>query len=451
MKKTDYLVIGAGSAGLTAAIGLHKLGKEVTLVAKQIGGECTHTGCIPSKKLLQLADIYYSSPSNNKPFEPGSVFTTINKTIAKVEAEEKIALKNIPTILGTVQFKDEKTVTIAPNKTPKKSIELQFNKKAIIATGSQPRTIPIAGVNNQQILTNNSIFNLKKIPSRLYIIGGGAIAVEMATAFAKLGSRVTMIVRSSLLKNYPQQHRAILKKSLTKIGVKIHENITLSQFKNNKLHTNIKQTFPFSQNDYILQATGRKPTIGQLHLEAAGIKSTKKGIEIDFNYTTTNKKVKAIGDCIANPRFTHTAYFEAKQLVTNEIIPFSAKQPQLISHQLFCDPHIGQVGQTVSKNLIEAIPIELKDSDTGILHEDTTSHLLLFVHMLTGRIVGASIIGPATDSLLPVLTLACHQKTSLWKLANTIFAYPTYAFSLSTLAGSFTSKYIKELPKNIRK
>ncbi len=348
----DVIVIGAGSGGLTVAVGLVKVGKKVLLVEQEhIGGECTNSGCIPSKALLHCAQNYSKSlkiagqtemSENYRQQAFSHVRQTINKVLAE-ETPEHMAKLGITVVKGEAVFVGRNKITV--------NSETYTFKKAVIATGSSPRLLDIAGLGTEQILTNQNLYKLEEIPRRLLIIGAGPIGMEMGQALAMLGSEVSLIdTGSRLAKLEDEAISPIITKVFTDLDIDLLLNAKVKRILNNIADIEISDHSGHVTElkqigfDKVLVAIGRVPNIPK-GLKTANVKTTESGVTVDKTWRTSNKNIYALGDVAGKFKFTHVADDTARQVIVH-IISRGLFRPKekLIPKVTFTEPEIGQVG-----------------------------------------------------------------------------------------------------------
>ena len=474
MKQVDYLIIGAGSAGLTVAVGLAKLRKNVLVVSENIGGECTHSGCVPSKRFLFLAKQYMdSSDASYKKALRQDVFRRIRAKIQEIERHDAAFIEdnNIPFIKGRASFVNKHTIDII-EAGGKKRRTVSF-RKAIIATGSAPFTIPVEGLPTEKIITNDALFELKELPESIVIFGGGPIGAEMATAFAKMGTVVTMVIRSQLIPVEPDEMVAVVRQQLEKLDVKIYEGVKDQTFDHEKHElvlygTGKKQSergqvlARIPESDTYLMALGRVPNIYGLQLEKAGVDYDKTGIRVDTNLQTSQRHIYALGDVIHEAKFTHLAYDQAKYLVSQAIFPHINRKITALPAVTFTDPPISSVGELhedypsgseskLTGGFIKKYEVNFNESDRGKIEERTQMFGNFYVNMLNGRITGASIVGHFGEHAINMVTLAINKKATVFDLGTLITPYPTYINSINGLYTRFVSDFVTDIRWNILK
>ncbi len=463
-KQYDVVVIGAGSGGLTSAVGFSKVGKKVLLVEREhMGGECTNSGCIPSKALLHHAKAYHTAKqiageSTKSEVYRREAFSYVRSKIdAILEEETPEAFKKIgiDVVMGTAVFHTKCSIQVG-------DIVYQY-KKAIIATGSSPRMIEVSGLKDEDILTNQNIFDLTDVPEKLLVIGGGPIGMEMAQAFAMLGSTVTIAERGSEFGRLEDPAIGpILKKHFEDLGITIEtsamiKTVDAKTARFEHMHgEQVTRTFDVSF-DKVLIAVGRVPNLPE-GIATAGIKSDQYGVTVDSQYRTSNKYVYAVGDVSQRLKFTHTADDIARQVVTRIVSKgfIRVNTKKAVPKVTYTQPEVAQVGLShkaalakYSEDEIMRIEVPFTANDRAHTDDDTAGLLVVIARRLNGAVLGAHIIGPSAGELLAVFTLAIDQKISLWKLQKTIFAYPTYSLVIKKAGDYFFGKQLASLKKDI--
>lgn len=465
-KNYDMVIVGAGSGGLTAAVGLVKAGKKVLLVERaHLGGECTNSGCIPSKALLHHAKTYATTTEisgDNAKTEMfrREAFTYVRTKIAEIladETPEHFAKMGISVVMGEAIFTGKRSLRVD-------QMEYTFNK-AVIATGSSPRLIDIPGLNDHDILTNQNLFSLPDVPKRTLIIGGGPIGLEMGQALSYLGSAVTIADTGEHFTKLedPSISRIIEQKFLNQ-GITLLKGATIEKcedkiatftIKNNK-GTETNESSARVVYDKVLIAIGRVPNLPE-GLDRASITADRNGIIVNDQYQTSNSNVYALGDVADKFKFTHQADDIARAVVTR-IVSFGLVKikSNAIPKVTYTEPEIAQVGLSWKAAQVEygvanlhRIEVPFSQSDRAKTDEATVGLLIVIVRRLTGKIIGAHITGPAAGEIVSVFTLAIDNKLSLWKLRQTIYAYPTYVRIIQKAGDYFFATQIDSLKTDI--
>ena len=463
-KQYDVVVIGAGSGGLTAAVGFSKVGKKVLLVEREhMGGECTNTGCIPSKALLHRAREFYTAKQisgetvANETYrtEAFSYVQSIIDEILADETPETFKALGIDVVLGEARFVDHSTVQVDQT-------TYQY-KTAIIATGSSPRMISVPGLDESAILTNQNIFSLSDVPEKLLIIGGGPIGMEMAQAFAMLGSEVTIAERGETFARLEDEViRPMVRESFEKLGITIVTGAAVEKVEGNTAHFNVLTNDVVTNQftaafDKVLIAIGRVPNL-PAGLDAAGITASAHGLTVDSQQRTSNKSVYGVGDVAQRLQFTHTADDTARQVVARVISKgiLRVNTNKAVPKVTYTSPEVAQVGLSwsdaianYSADTLMRIEVPFAHNDRAKTDEATNGVLIVIAKRISGRVLGAHIIGPAAGEMISIFTLAIDQKISLWKLQKLIFAYPTYSLIIKKAADQFVGRQISDLRTDI--
>jgi len=465
MKKMyDVIVIGAGSGGLTAAVGFSKVGKSVLLVEREhMGGECTNSGCIPSKALLHHAKQYHlakqisGETTKGETYATGA-FTYVRDTIQGIladETPETFEKLGIDVVMGEAIFHSKHSITVG---------ETQYTfKTAIIATGSSPRLINVPGLNETDILTNQNVFTLEALPAKTLIIGAGPIGMELGQAFAMLGSDVTIAaIENEFASLEDVTIRPILKDAFQSLGIAIHLNAFINRIEHKTAFFDIKDDKRIVGEvhvgfDKVLIAVGRVPNL-PAGMPTAGIHFDERSVTVDTQHRTTNKNVYAIGDVAQRLKFTHTADDIARQVVTRVVSKglIKVNQRKAIPKVTYTTPEIAQVGlswdeavEKYSEERIMRIEVPFTNNDRAKTDSKTGGILIVVAQRINGAILGAHIAGPAAGEILTLFTLAIDQRISLWKLQKLIIAYPTYSLIVKKAADQFVGRQFSDLKTDV--
>jgi len=443
----DYVVIGAGSGGLLVAVGIGKLGKDYAVVSGNIGGDCTHFGCVPSKTLLHFSKEYQTSCDLGE--KEKIKYTTLQKVQKKVQSfikEENNLIPEDRYHQGSAVFLNENTLEVSNGKNKK---HLKFRKKCIIATGSRPRLIEIEGISQDKIITNEDFFYLSKLPKSITIIGGGPIGAEFATACASFDIE-THLVSSSYLPKEPKEIGEKSLASLQALGVKYHKAKPL-RLEKKKLYLDNETTIP--ETELYLSAVGRISNVN-LNLEKAQVDYDNRGISVNKNLLTTNNDVFAIGDCTQNPQFTHLAAHQGKFVLKKIALPFVQKRERALPRVTFTSPSISSVGELEEERGIKLFELKFSNTDKARTKYDQESYGIVAIDISSGRIVGASLFGDFGEDLISVFTLIVDERIPVLKLTDFITPYPTFANIFHTLSVdylSYLSSNWKSMPFSVIK
>jgi pyruvate/2-oxoglutarate dehydrogenase complex dihydrolipoamide dehydrogenase (E3) component len=468
------ITIGAGSGGLTVAIGLAAVGYESILVERSfIGGDCTNFGCIPSKTLLHESQQFYQAHKLATQYlgitDGHKILQNSYKVLSKTreirnkfrqhESIDWLEGLGIKVVKANAKFIDADNLKLEnleyfskdldiDQKTPNLSFD-----KAIIATGSRTFIPPIKGLENSPYLTNESIFEQPKTPKSMLVLGNGPIGIEMAESFTNLGCKVTVIgLRDEILPRSDKDLAKKLKLYLQNKGVSFESGQTTKVSFDEKTGFTLdlkkdSQTLKL-QAQQLLVATGRQPNL-ELNLEKAKIKYTKKGIQIDSFGKTSNPKIYAIGDCCEVPRFTHFAYHMAKKVTTNLIFQKYTKLPINISKWdtkslpavTYTSIELAQAGlsqneaeEKFGKDKVKVYTYGTSDSDRAKTYDDELFEIKLITTGFWGRIVGVHILGSRSGEILPEFQQMIENKKGIRQVDNIIRSYPTFTHSLDKLS-----------------
>jgi pyruvate/2-oxoglutarate dehydrogenase complex dihydrolipoamide dehydrogenase (E3) component len=443
--KTDLLVIGGGSGGLSAAAGAVQMGADVTLLeAGEMGGDCLNYGCVPSKALLAAAKHAHAMTSGAAfgvtPVEPQVDYARakayvreVIRGIAPVDSQERFEGLGVRVIREFGRFVDARTVEAGPWRITARRI--------IIATGSRPVVPPIPGLDEVPYLTNETIFDLDERPEHLVILGGGPIGMEMAQAHIRLGSRVTVVDGGRALgKDDPELTEVVLRR-LRAEGVEIIEGAKAERVSAEggvTLHLGDGERITGS---HLLLAVGRKANVEKLNLEAAGIEYDR-AVKVGLDLRTTNRRVYAVGDAAGRLQFTHVAGYHASTVIRPILFGLPAKtREDHIPWVTYTDPELAQVGLTEAQarerhgEALEVLRFEFEENDRARAVGDHAG--LIKVMVVKGRPVGASIAGPGAGELIGVWALALSKRLKIADIASMVMPYPTLSEVSKRAAGQY--------------
>lgn len=451
MKKFDVVVVGAGPGGYVSAIRLSQLGKKVALVEeKDVGGTCLNRGCIPTKALLHVGEIVkefrqgerLGIKAENVSVDFQRVQHWIGQTVSRLRGGIEFLLKSygVELIRGHASFNKDGSLTVSPQG------EVLEGNGVLIATGSTPSELPFARSDSNRILTSDDIFKISRLPRDLVILGGGVIGVEMATAFASLGTSVTIIeIMDQLLPGYPKDLVSPVESSLRKMGVqiKISTRVNLCEYTNGGERVRIGNydgaTF---EGDYLLLSVGRKPNTQNLNLESANIETTERGfIKVNSKMETSVSGVFAIGDVVGLPFLAHRA-MEEGYYVSEIISGLRESIPRLtIPSVIYSDPEIATVGLTEEEAvrsglepLVGKFPFVASGRSLTLGRSDGFTKVV--VDSKTRRIIGAHIVGRGASELIGEMALAIFSSLTIEHLAGSTHPHPTLSESILEAARS---------------
>ena len=443
MKQVETIVIGSGPGGYVAAIRAAQLGQKVTLVEKgEIGGVCLNVGCIPSKALITAGHRYQESKTsqflglkvNDATLDFSQTQKWKDETVVKsLTAGIKMLLQKnqVEIVHGKARFTSQKTVIVSSEKD---ELELAF-EQAIVATGSQP--IEITGFPfGNRIIDSTGGLNLKEVPKKLVIIGGGVIGSELGGAYANLGSQVTILEGSEqLLPSYEKDLVNFVEKDFKQKGVKV---VTKALAREAKLsEEGVKVIYEHGgkeeeiEADYVMVTVGRQPNTKDLGLEKAGITVDSKGlIPVNKHYQTQQKHILAIGDVIAGLALAHKASYDGK--IAGEVVSGKIEQKDYLALPTMCftDPELATTGLTLQeaksqKYQATAFQFPLQGNGRALSLNQTTGFIRVVVEDGTKQILGGQIVGVNASELITEISLAIENNLTVTDLALTIHGHPT--------------------------
>ena len=443
----DLIIIGAGSAGLIAAGLAPRLEARVALVEKgRVGGDCTWTGCVPSKALIKAAGIAHDlRTAGDYGFTPHSPETDmsrvreyVRRTINEIyqhETPERLGADGINVIEGTARFLDPRTLQVG-----ERSLTAS---KFIIATGAGPVIPPITGLEEIPYLTYEEIFDNDRLPEHLLIVGAGPIGVEIAQAYRRLGARVTLIDLGLLPAEEPEAAE-VIGKVFEREGIRFVRGLVTAAL-NRGDRIVLRMGEQEITGDLLLIATGRKPSLQGLNLEKAGVAFTDEGIPVDKYLSTNIRHIYAAGDCVAgNLQFTHLAGWQGFQAARNALLPFNARVlGKPVPRATFTDPEVAQVGQTEAEARErhgESVHVAFRPMDRTdrAVTDNATNGFIKVVHEKNGRILGATVVAPRASEVITEFAMALERRLKLIDLANVIHVYPTYSMASMQVASDAT-------------
>jgi pyruvate/2-oxoglutarate dehydrogenase complex dihydrolipoamide dehydrogenase (E3) component len=443
----DICVIGGGAAGLVVSAGGSTLGAKVALIEKHeggMGGDCLHYGCVPSKTLLRSAkvahqmrhaDRYAISPATPQ-IDIGKVMQRVAGVIASIEpndSPERFRSLGVDVNFGAGQFTDANTFMVGSRKFTARNF--------VIATGSRPGVPPIPGLSDVPFLTNETVFKLNEPVPSMIVIGAGPIGCEMAQAFARLGSKVTVVdLAPTLLPREDADLAAVIRAQMEADGIQFHLGVTPSKAEGKSGAISLWVKDKAGQEtqltaSHLLVAAGRKMNIEGLGLEAAGVQVDKGRIVSDATLRTTNKNIYVCGDVAGSFQFTHMAEHHAGVVLRNILNPlpfkFAKSETRVVPWCTFTEPELARVGISETEAKQQNIPhrvykFPFEEMDRARAEGDLEG----FAKIVTdpkGVILGAAIAGQHAGELIHEYVLAIAKRMTTNDLSGIIHVYPTLA------------------------
>ncbi len=465
--RPDICVIGAGSGGLSVAAAAAAFGVPVVLIEKaKMGGDCLNTGCVPSKSLIaaaRRARMIAEAPAfgvtaQGTQVDFRRVHDHVHEVIAAIapnDSKERFTGLGVRVIEGAARFSDPGTVVVG-------EIEIKA-RRFVLATGSTAAVPPIPGLDVTPYLTNETIFDLTARPDHLIVIGGGPIGLELAQAFRRLGSAVTVLEAAEPLSREDPECAAIVLDQLAREGVSIRSGVKIARVEpaasvRVMLGGEAEEAI---EGSHLLVATGRRPTVEGLGLDAAGIKYERKGIVVDKGLRTTNRKVYAIGDVAGGLQFTHAANYHAGLVIRNALFRLPVKaNDDVIPRVTFTDPELAHVGLTEAEakrrgHAINVLRWPYHENDRAQAERATRGHIKVLTSK-RGTILGATIVGAEAGELIATWALAISQNLNIRAFMGVVVPYPTLAevgkrAAITYFTPSLTNSWVRRIIRLLRR
>jgi pyruvate/2-oxoglutarate dehydrogenase complex dihydrolipoamide dehydrogenase (E3) component len=449
----DLAVLGAGPAGLAAAESAVREGHSVALIERfRLGGNSLNAGSIPSKAVIGTARLFtamrdggeYGAPSASK---PPTDFNAVMERMRRIRARiseyhsiDRCRAQGIDVFLGGARF-------VGPHALLAGDAPLIF-RKAIVATGARPRSSNIPGLDQVGHFTSDTIFDLAELPKRLGVIGGGSLGCELAQAFCRLGSQVTILQNES--KFLPDEERdaaELLSMSLSRDGVETYLNTTVTGARmgeGDKLIDAVNEDRKYSiPVDEILLSIGRVPNVEELDLDAAGIDcEPDRGIKVDDFLRTSNVDVYAAGDVCERLNFTNVAESSGRLAVRNAFSGLGERQSHLIPWCTYCSPEVAHIGmglrQARRRDIsVKSYTVMMQDIDRAITDAQDDGFVKIYVREGTDTIVGATIVAARASEMINEISVIMSAGIGMRQLANILHTYPAQSDAIRLAAMAF--------------
>jgi pyruvate/2-oxoglutarate dehydrogenase complex dihydrolipoamide dehydrogenase (E3) component len=465
----DIGILGGGSAGLTVASGAAQLGARTLLVEKEkeLGGDCLHYGCVPSKTLIHTAHVYHlmkNAPRFGLPSvevrpvdfrEVAKRIQSVIQIIQKHDSEERFCKLGVKVEFGAPTFADEHSVRLN-----EKTLSA---KNWVIATGSSPTLPPVKGLDQTPHLTNRHLYSFEKLPQSMVILGAGPIAVEMAQAFCRLGTRVSVIQRSNqILSNEDKDMADQVMEVLKGEGVVFHLNTSiisardLGPGREVMIKTQEGETISLKA-EMILVALGREANLKGMNLEGIGIPYDDKGLTLDQRLRTSQQHIYGAGDVTGTHQFTHAAGYEGGIVVSNAIFHFPRKVDYTyLPWCTYTHPELASIGMNEKRAKAAGVEYDLwmeefKDNDRSLAEGEQVGRIKMLLDK-KGKPIGVQILGPRGGDLLSEWVAAFNGRIKPMTLASSVHPYPTLGEINKKVAGTYLSSKIfsERIKKGLR-
>ncbi len=455
----DIGILGGGAAGLTVAAGAAQLGAKTLLVEKEqeLGGDCLHFGCVPSKTLIKSAYVYHLMHHGPQfglpaatvgPVDFSQIAQRIAGVIAKIQAhdsQERFCKLGARVEVGNPHFSDEHTIELGGRR---------FSARNwVLATGSSAMVPPIPGLRESAPITNREIFSLARLPASMIFLGGGPIGIEMAQAFARLGSRVAVVDRADqILLKEDQDMAAAVRQRLETEGVAFHLNSAIKAVaaRNGQKTVTLRDAQGKTRElsaEALVVAMGRAPNTQGLNLEGIGVELERGAVTVDARLRTAQKHIYGAGDVIGGYQFTHAAGYEGGIVVSNAIFHLPRKADY--AHMpwcTYCDPELASIGLNEKGARQQGLEYrvlseEFQNNDRGLAEEAGAGKIKLLLDARE-KPLGVQILGLHAGELMGHWVAALNGKVKLSTLAGAIQPYPTLGEINKRVAGNLFSPKI---------
>jgi len=451
----DIGILGGGAAGLTIASGAARLGAKTLLIDKEgrLGGDCLHFGCVPSKTLIKTAQVWHLANTakqfglpelERKPVDFKAVASRIQSvisTIQKHDSVERFCGLGAKVEFGQAMFVDEHSIKL--------NGKIYSAKTWVIATGSSPSIPSIQGLDKTPFLTNREIFSLDHLPCSMIFLGGGPVSTEMAQAFSRLGSRVTVIERGHhILGREDEDMAASVMKVLCSEGVTLHLNASVVSMRDlgteKEVVINKGEEITRLRAETIVVAAGREANIEGMGLKEIGMEFEKKGIRVDSRMRTNHKHIYAAGDVTGDYQFTHAAGYEGGIVVSNAIFHLPRKADYtLLPWCTYTDPELASIGMNEAAAKTKGIAYsvwteEFRDNDRSLAEGEEVGRIKMVLDQHENPL-GIQILGPHAGELLSEWVAVLNGKMKLSTLAAAVHPYPTLGEINKRVVGTYFS------------
>jgi pyruvate/2-oxoglutarate dehydrogenase complex dihydrolipoamide dehydrogenase (E3) component len=439
--RPDICVIGAGPGGLSVAAAAAAFDVNAVLIEKgRMGGESLNRGSVPVQALIAAAERANAARTGTRfGIKTGRFsvdFAAVNAhvrdvvgTLAPNAARERLAGLGVHVIAGEACFTDPRTVAVG-------DVTIRA-RRFVIATGSSSVMPAIPGLLGAPYLTDETVFDLAEIPRHLIVIGAGPVGLELAQAFRRLGSEVTVLEAATPLAGADPEGAAVVLDALDREGIKLRTGVEIAKIGRALSRIQVVLTAQDSvetiEGSHLLVTTGRRPNVEDLNLDAARIRTSPQGgVILDKYLRTTNKRVYAVGDVAGGPNATHVAHYHAGLVIRHLLFGAPVRMDhEIIPWATFTDPQLAHVGlleheARAHSGVIRVLRWPYRENDRAQVERATDGHIKVVTDR-TGEILGVTIVGPRAAESLTAWTLAISQKLNIRALAGLVVPYPTYA------------------------
>ncbi|GHA05221.1 mercury(II) reductase [Oceanisphaera arctica] len=454
------VVIGTGGAAMAASLKAVERGARVTIIERStLGGTCVNIGCVPSKTLIRAAEIAHLR--RESPFDGGISNQTVEIDHAKLVEQQQALVEglrdakygsilrdnpHITLIEGEARFVDTRTVAVRqPGGT---EMHIQFDQ-AFIGTGARPAQPAIPGLADTPYLTSTSALVLDQVPPRLIVLGASVVAVELAQAFARLGSQVTVLARSRLLSGEDPAIADALEAVLCKEGIEVLKQTQASRVEYSDGEFILQTHSGTLRAEQLLVATGRTPNTEALDLETIGVRTHNGAVEVNEHLETSVPGIYAGGDCTIQPQFVYVAAAAGSRAAINMTGGNVTLDLSAMPMVIFTDPQIATVGLTEAQAtaqglLVNTRTLTLDNVPRARVNFDTHGFIKMVAEKDSGRLLGVQVVAAEAGELIQTVVFALRNRMTVQQVGDELFPYLTMVEGLKLCAQTFT-KDIKQL------
>jgi len=454
-------VIGSGGAAMAAALKAVERGARITLIERgTIGGTCVNTGCVPSKIMIRAAHIAHLRKES--PFDEGvSAQQAPKVNRAKLVQQQQARVEElrdnkyesilrdhtaITVLKGEARFVDGHNLTVRLNNGGEQTVHFD---RAFIGTGTRPAEPPIPGLADTPYLTSTSALVLDTVPERLIVIGAGFVALELAQAFARLGSEVTVLARSRMLSSEDPAIGDAIEAAFKREGIKVLRQTQASRVDYSDNEFTVDTNSGSLRADQLLVATGRTPNTEALNLAGIGVETSRGAVQVDEHLQTTVPGVYAAGDCTDQPQFVYVAAAGGSRAAVNMTGGEATLDLSAMPGVMFTDPQVATAGLTEAEALeqgfnVDTRVLELENVPRALVNFDTHGFIKIVAERETGRLLGVQAVAGEAGELIQTAVMALRAGMTVQDIGDELFPYLTMVEGLKLCAQTFT-KDVRQL------
>ena len=447
-------VIGSGGAAMAAALKAVERGARITLIERgTIGGTCVNTGCVPSKIMIRAAHIAHQRKGS--PFDEGISAIAPKVDRSKLLQQQQARVEElrdnkyesilrdhtaITVLKGEARFVDANNLEVKLNDGGEQTVHFD---RAFIGTGARPAEPPIPGLADTPYLTSTSALVLDTVPERLIVIGAGFVALELAQAFARLGSDVTVLARSRLLSSEDPAIGEAIEAAFKREGIKVLRQAQSSRVNYSDNEFTVDTNSGSLRADQLLVATGRTPNTEALNLAGIGVETSRGAIQVDEHLQTTAPGIYAAGDCSDQPQFVYVAASGGSRAAVNMTGGEARLDLSAMPGVMFTDPQVATAGLTEAEALkqgfsVDTRVLELENVPRALVNFDTHGFIKMVAERDSGRLLGVQAVTAEAGELIQTSVMALRAGMTVEDIGNELFPYLTMVEGLKLCAQTFT-------------